>query len=59
MNKRTKMLYESPWMECVQIEAEGNFAGSIIKPTKEEAASAEVHETGFEQSFENETITWE
>ena len=53
------MLYESPMMECVQIEAEGNFAGSIIKPTKEEAASAEVHETGFEQTFEHETITWE
>ena len=60
MKKRTKMVYTTPWMECMQIEAEGNFAGSIIESTKEEAASAGVHETGFNKdSFEGENITWE
>ena len=59
MKKEIKMAYETPWMECMQIEAEGNFAGSVIEPTEKEAASAEVHETGFEQSFDNENIKWE
>ena len=60
MKKEIKMAYETPWMECMQIEAEGNFAGSVVddKPvTKETQVSSQ--EVGFEKDFGETDITWE
>ena len=71
MKKETKMVYETPWMECTQIEAEGTFAGSVVDP---EGKGMEVvaGDQGFEnfdasstfgedgkQTNKNGAITWE
>ena len=63
MKKEKKMVYETPWMECMQIEAEGTFAGSVVDKgkAKVETTSQDYHE--FESDAfdgKNEAgITWE
>ena len=60
MKKEMKYAYVSPVMERTQIETESTFAGSVIAPENKDAATTEVHQTGFEHSFnDNDNISWE
>ena len=70
MKKETKMVYETPWMECTQIEAEGTFAGSVVddKGKGMEVVAGDQDYQSFDGSssfnqnsgkYEGENISWE
>lgn len=63
MKKETKMVYETPWMECTQIEAEGTFAGSIVEKDKAKVETTEQKYHEFESDAfggnNDAGITWE
>ena len=68
MNRKMKMMYDSPWMECMQIEAEGTFASSmineqgkgvIIEAGEQDYASFEADGTWSDKDGEHQNITWE
>ena len=62
-----KEKYATPLMECMQIEAEGTFAGSIVTKEKSDvkAAPQEYHEYDASELWQDENgvvhkiVTWE
>lgn len=67
MRTKVKRAYESPLMECTQIEAEGTFAGSVITKEKSEVQteSQQYHEIDSQGTWDNgqdtgmPNVTWE
>lgn len=40
MKEKSRLHYESPWMECIRVEAESDFmSGSVVSETKSEVVS--------------------
>ena len=60
MRTKVKRVYESPLMECTQIEAEGTFAGSIVddkgKGTKISAESQDYVDFSHSSTWEENGV---